>query len=178
MVAVLACSALWLTGCPAPDSSDSDADGTSKTSGTSEVDMKNVSLEDLGLSDHGWYQSYDQAAAKSKETGKPILVDFTGSDWCGWCIRLHDEVFSKDEFKKWAEENVVLLELDYPRSTPQPDSLAKQNKQLGQKYKGHVRGYPTILFLDGNGEVLGKYGYDKGGPEKWIPKAEEIMAAE
>jgi len=120
-----------------------------------------------------WLTSYEEALNAAQETGKPILADFTGSDWCGWCIKLKEEVFSKPEFKSWAQENVVLLELDFPRSTKLPAELTEQNEELRKKFE--VQGFPTILFLDADGEKIGQYGYDRGGPAAWIAKAEEIM---
>jgi protein disulfide-isomerase len=121
-----------------------------------------------------WETDANKAMAESKKTGKPILADFTGSDWCGWCIRLHKEVFDTPAFAKWASKNVILLELDYPQSKPQPAAIKKQNAGLAQKYK--IEGYPTILFLNASGKVLGQYGYDEGGPAKWIPNAEKLIA--
>ena len=121
----------------------------------------------------GWTTSYDEAVKLSKKTGKPILADFTGSDWCGYCIRLHKEVFDKPEFKKWAEKNVVLLSLDFPQGKKLPADLKKQNDGLAKKYS--ISGFPTILFLDASGKKLGEYGYDKGGPSVWIPKAEKMI---
>ena len=78
----------------------------------------------------GWLLDFEKAAELSIKTGKPILANFTGSDWCGWCIRLQKEVFITPKFKKWANENVVLLELDYPRRTPQTDKIKKQNERI------------------------------------------------
>ena len=105
---------------------------------------------------------------------------FTGSDWCGWCIRLQNEVLKKPEFAAWAKENVVLLELDYPRRTPQLPEIQKQNMELQQMFE--VRGYPTIWFSnpskkDGqtNLEKLGSTGYVAGGPEKWLETANQIL---
>ena len=122
-----------------------------------------------------WLVSYEEAIAKSKETGKPILAEFTGSDWCGPCMRLHDEVFTKAEFASWAEENVVLLELDFPRKTAQDPGIKEQNAELQVKYE--VGGYPTILFLDSSGEVLGSLqGYQPGGPSSMISKASKIIS--
>ena len=63
----------------------------------------------VSAQDGKWLDSFDEAIKESKKTGKPILANFTGSDWCGWCIRLDKEVFSKSEFKEWADKNVVLL---------------------------------------------------------------------
>ena len=63
----------------------------------------------------GWYVNVQKANVESAKTGKPILANFTGSDWCGWCMKLRREVFDTPEFQEWAKKNVVLLELDYPR---------------------------------------------------------------
>lgn len=121
-----------------------------------------------------WLNSYEEAARISKETNKPILANFTGSDWCGWCKVLDKQVFSTNEFKTWANENVVLLVLDFPKRKKLPQALQIQNYSL-QKAFG-VRGYPTIfLFEPGKGDdpkqgivPLGKTGFIKGGPQKWI----------
>lgn len=120
-----------------------------------------------------WMTDYSKAIALSKKTGKPILADFTGSDWCGWCIRLKKEVFSMPEFDAWAKKNVILLELDYPRSKPQTAAVKKQNDILATKYK--IEGYPTILFLGSKGQVLGQYGYDRGGPKVWTSNAAKML---
>lgn len=120
-----------------------------------------------------WLTSWDQAAAQSKQSGKPILMDFTGSDWCIWCQKLKKEVFTTPEFETWAAKNVVLLELDYPHSTPQPEAVKKQNTQLAEKY--NIEGYPTVLFVDAGGKVLGKSGYAKGGPAAWTSAAEKLI---
>jgi protein disulfide-isomerase len=118
----------------------------------------------------GWLESYADAMKLSKKTGKPVLANFTGSDWCQYCIKLHDEVFETAAFKQWAPRHVVLLEIDYPRAKRQSKQVKEQNAQLKQKYT-QVTGYPSVLFLDSAGEVLGKTGYFAGGPEKWIKNA-------
>ncbi len=122
-----------------------------------------------------WYTNYDEAVKVSKKSGKPILVNFTGSDWCGWCIRLQNEVFDKPDFKKWASKKVVLLELDFPQHKVLKPDLKKQNTILGQKYASVVPGFPTILFMDPDGTVFGKYGYDDGGPSKWTKMADRLL---
>ena len=115
----------------------------------------------------GWVTDFEAAKASAKAQGKYLLVDFTGSDWCGWCIRLKKEVFDKDHFKTEAPKNFILVELDFPRNkgkmTPK---LIAQNKKLAQKYG--VRGYPTIFLMDADGVVFAKTGYQPGGPEKYI----------
>ncbi len=115
----------------------------------------------------GWLVKIDEAYEQSQKTGKPILANFTGSDWCGWCKRLTASVFVKDDFKKWADDNVILLELDFPKRTALPTEIKQQNAQLQQAFQ--VRGYPTIwvfnLNKDDQGqfqiEALGKTGYRK-----------------
>ena len=114
----------------------------------------------------GWLVNLDEAYEISKKTGKPILANFTGSDWCGWCKRLSANVFVHDEFKQWASENVVLLELDFPRRTQIPPKYRAQNASLQRAFG--VRGFPTIWVFNldkdpdtnqFNIEALGKTGY-------------------
>lgn len=120
-----------------------------------------------------WLTSWDEAVKQSKSTGKPILMDFTGSDWCGWCIKLKKEVFDTPEFATWAKKKVVLLEVDFPQSKEQSAALKKQNQMLSDKYQ--IEGYPTIMFVDATGKVLGTYGYDEGGPKKWTAEADKKL---
>jgi protein disulfide-isomerase len=123
----------------------------------------------LGVSAHaaeGWLTKYDDAIAESKKSGRPILADFTGSDWCGWCIKLKQEVFDTKEFKEWAAQNVVLLELDFPRKKEQDPAIKAKNRELAQTHG--VQGYPTILILNADGKKIGELGYMEGGPKTWI----------
>ncbi|MDH3583130.1 MAG: thioredoxin family protein [Phycisphaerae bacterium] len=126
-----------------------------------------------GLDGTSWSEDYAAALATAKKTGRPVLVDFTGSDWCGWCIKLKGEVFTKADFQAWAKKNVVLLEIDFPQRKKQTDEVRKQNRDLQKKYG--VRGFPTILFLDAEGKVVGKSGYMPGGPAPWIKHAQAIV---
>ena len=120
-----------------------------------------------------WQTDFKAALATAKAENKPVLVDFTGSDWCGWCIRLDKEVFSKQAFKDYAKESLVLLEIDFPRGIEQSPALEAQNEALAAKYK--VRGFPTILLLSGDGEVLGRTGYQKGGAEAYVAHLKELL---
>lgn len=120
-----------------------------------------------------WLTSWDEAAKVSARTGKPILMDFTGSNWCGWCQKLKLEVFDTPEFAKWASKKVVLLELDFPQGIPQDAKLKQQNARLAEKYD--VKGYPTIMFVTAKGDVLGQSGYGEGGPKAWTSKADELL---
>lgn len=126
-----------------------------------------------------WIEGYEEAAALSQKTGKPILANFTGSDWCGWCIRLDKEVFSKKEFANWANENVILLKVDFPKRKTIPAEIAKGNNALAGAFD--VRGYPTIWLFNVGEEItdiksLGKTGYVKGGSEKWIASIAPALA--
>src|SRR6056297_1133897 len=82
----------------------------------------------------GWGTDWEAAKAESKKTGKPILINITGSDWCGWCIRLEKKVFTTDTFKTFAKENLVLMEADFPRKKELPAALKEQNEKLKDKY--------------------------------------------
>ncbi len=103
----------------------------------------------------GWLVDLDEAYRLSQETGKPIMANFTGSDWCGWCKRLTASVFSKNDFKTWADENVILLELDFPKRKQLPAEIRQQNAQLQRAF--NVRGYPTVWVFDLSKDAEGKY---------------------
>jgi thioredoxin-related protein len=115
-----------------------------------------------------WYTDATKAQQLSSKTKKPIFGFFTGSDWCGWCHKLQNDVFSKPEFISWAKKNVILLELDFPRRKQLPAELAEQNAGLQQAFK--VQGYPTIwlFYLNKDKEkhfsisALGSLGYPSG----------------
>ena len=113
-----------------------------------------------------WLESYDEAVELSKQSGKPILADFTGSNWCGYCVKLKNEVFDTPQFKAWAAENVVLLELDYPKPNLQADWIKQQNHMLLKRYK--IDSYPSVLILNPDGSVIGSQGYQRGGADRWI----------
>ena len=123
--------------------------------------------------DETWMTDFNAALAKAKAEKKPLLVDFTGSDWCGWCIKLDKEVFSKDAFKTFANTELVLVEIDFPNRKKQSKALKAQNKELAKKYG--IRGFPTILLLSPEGEVIGKTGYQAGGPEAYIAHLKEML---
>jgi thioredoxin-related protein len=103
----------------------------------------------------GWLVSVDEAYKLSKKTGRPILANFTGSDWCGWCKKLTADVFTKPEFKEWAAKNVILLELDFPRRKALPEEIKSQNMGMQQAF--NVRGYPTIWLFDLEKDAEGKF---------------------
>ena len=117
-----------------------------------------------------WYTDLDEAKAVAAKENKPLLVDFTGSDWCGYCIKLHAEVFNKPEFEEFAK-NYVLVELDFPNKKPQPAEEKAKNKATQTKFG--VSGFPTVLLIDAkSGEAYGRQsGYGPGtGPKAYIEK--------
>ena len=128
-----------------------------------------------------WHTDMSKATDISIKENKPMFLFFTGSDWCGWCIRLQKEVFKTPEFIKWAKENVVLVELDFPRKNEQTDAVKMQNAQLQQQLQ--VRGSPTVWFVSAaktaeakvNLTALGSTGYVAGGPKVWIDGANQII---
>lgn len=128
-----------------------------------------------------WETNLNKAADQAMKENKPLLLFFTGSDWCGWCIRLQKEVLKTPEFADWAQKNVVLVELDFPRRSQLPADIQQQNAQLQQVLE--VRGYPTVWLVtptkkDGkmNLSKLGSTGYVAGGPSKWLESANQILA--
>jgi thiol-disulfide isomerase/thioredoxin len=115
------------------------------------------------------------AAAKAQATKEKqdLLLDFTGSDWCGWCIKLVDEVFSKDAFKTGVKDKFVLVELDFPQKKELSPELKAQNEALQKEMK--VQGFPTIMLCDTTGKPYAKTGYQPGGPEKYVEHLTELQ---
>jgi len=128
-----------------------------------------------------WHTDVNKASDLAIKNQKPILLFFTGSDWCGWCIKLQTEVFKTPEFIKWASENVILVELDFPRRKQLAPELAQQNRNFEQMFG--IRGYPTVwlvspALVDGKMTFnrLGSTGYVAGGPQGWLPGANQILS--
>lgn len=124
-----------------------------------------------------WHADFDVAQKEAQKSGKDLFVDFTGSDWCGWCIRLHKEVFDHEAFDKGVSNDFVLVSLDFPRGdklkakVPNP----QRNEEL-QRLHG-IEGFPTILLMTAKGEVYGRTGYQKGGPEAYVAHLGEMKKA-
>lgn len=127
-----------------------------------------------------WQTDMSKATELSLKENKPLLLFFTGSDWCGWCIKLQKDVLKTSEFANWANENVILVELDFPRSKPQDPTLKMQNQQLAQTFG--IQGYPTVWFVKPiksddnkiNLTGLGSLGYDKSATN-WITNANAFL---
>lgn len=121
----------------------------------------------------GWSHDFEAAKKQAASEKKDLLLDFTGSDWCGWCIKLNDEVFKKEPFKAGVKDSFVLVELDYPNDKSKlSEETQKQNKELGEKYA--IQGYPTILLCDAEGKPYAATGYQPDGPEKYVEHLNEL----
>lgn len=108
-----------------------------------------------------WETDYAKALATAKSQNKRVLLDFTGSDWCGPCIELKKQVFSRPDFRAYANKNLVLVEIDYPQRKKQSDELKKQNEKLSKQYGIDEKGFPTVVVLDPAGKVIRELtGYD------------------
>ncbi len=132
-----------------------------------------MGITTFATAEEGWLIDFEMVKKEAADRDVPILADFSGSDWCVWCIRLDNEVFSTPKFKIYAEENLVLFLADFPSRKSQSDAIKKQNKGLAKRYG--VRGYPTVLLLDADGEVLARTGYQKGGPSAYIKHIEFLL---
>ena len=123
----------------------------------------------------GWIEDFEAAKLQAAQEGKFILMDFSGSDWCGWCKRMDEEVFSQSKFVKEASKRYVLVMIDSPRDKSILSKLAlDQNDGLRTKYG--VRGFPSVVIVDSAGEVVRRHaGYRKGGPKGYLKYLDELM---
>jgi protein disulfide-isomerase len=123
-----------------------------------------------------WHTNLEEAVAIAKAENKPVFLQFSGSDWCKWCIRLNEEVLFTPEFAAWAKENIVLVNLDFPQTIPQTEEVKLYNRSLMNKYG--VRGFPTVLLLDNETNVVLQTGYQAGGPARYIAHIKEAYGME
>jgi protein disulfide-isomerase len=133
-----------------------------------------LAAANLAKAEDGWTTDYKKAVEQAKSEKKLVLLDFTGSDWCGWCMKLDKEVFKKTEFKNYAKQSLILVQLDFPHEKPQSKKVKEQNAALAAKYK--IQGYPTIIILSPEGELVGQTGYQPGGAEKYVEHLKSIVA--
>jgi thioredoxin-related protein len=120
-----------------------------------------------------WQTDFDKAQTQAKAEKKLLLVDFTGSDWCGWCVRLKEEVFDKEEFQKEAPKLFVLVELDFPRTKELPNDLKAQNEKLAKQF--NVDNFPAVLILDADAQLIARTGYRPGGPKPYVEHLGEFV---
>lgn len=120
-----------------------------------------------------WLINDREAFEAARVTHRPVLMFFTGSDWCVWSEKMEEEVFSTMEFAQFADRNLVLLKLEFPRSYDLPQAQIKQNRNLQRQYG--ISGYPTVVVTDDNGEVLGRLTYRQGGPQKFLGELSKLL---
>ena len=127
----------------------------------------------LFAADATWMTDLSKAQAKAKEEKKLVFVEFTGSDWCPPCKKLKAEILSSADFAKYAQENLVLVELDFPRAKEQSQDLKDANKALSQKFG--IRGFPTVIVFDGEGKELNRQvGFGGGSAKDYIAKLDGL----
>jgi protein disulfide-isomerase len=127
----------------------------------------------LADAESGWLTDYKKAQQEAKAGNKFLLLDFTGSDWCGWCKKFDREVLLQPQFKDYARDNLVVVELDFPRAKEQSPELRKQNRELAQEYD--IVGFPTIVVLSADGQKLWRYdGYFAEGPAAFIAQLRKL----
>jgi thiol-disulfide isomerase/thioredoxin len=128
----------------------------------------------LKAAESNWLTDHKKAVELSKKTGKPILFDFTGSDWCPPCKALEKNVFQSAEFKKYSDEKLILLKLDFPNQGNQSLAEKEQNKALAKKHK--IGGFPTVLLLAPDGKLLGStVGYGNTPPDQYLKWLDSVL---
>jgi protein disulfide-isomerase len=121
--------------------------------------------------DLNWTTDLPKAQAQAKSDKKTVLLEFTGSDWCPWCIKFDKEALDTDKFAAYAKGHLELVLLDFPNKAPQSDALKAANAALQKEYK--VNGFPTFVLLNADGKEIGRQvGYAPGGPEAFVAKLE------
>ena len=132
-----------------------------------------ISAPFASAEESGSLTDYKKAQQEAKANNKFLLLNFTGSDWCGWCKKFDKEVLLQPEFKDFARDNLVIVELDFPRGKPQTPELRKQNRELAQQYE--IVGFPTIVVLSADGQKLWRYdGYFPDGPTAFIAQLQKL----
>jgi protein disulfide-isomerase len=121
--------------------------------------------------DLNWGTDLPSALAKAKSENKIVVIDFTGSDWCPWCIKFDKEALDTDKFAQYAKSHLELVMADFPNNKPQSDALKAGNAALQKKY--NVDGFPTLVVLSADGKEIGRQvGYAPGGPDALISELE------
>lgn len=129
----------------------------------------------MPLSAAPWTSDFEAALKEAKASDQAVLIDFTGSDWCAWCIKLTKEVFDQPEFEAGVKDKFVLVELDYPKDKGRvTEAVAMQNGALLKRYP--IKGYPTVLLCDAEGRPFAATAYQEGGAEKYLTHLNELLA--
>lgn len=172
-ILILLITLLAVLGCTAQELNKTDVTPNS-TKATANVEK----IADTGvISEYAageWITDYQQALKYAVELKRPVLINFTGSDWCGWCIKLSKEVFTQEAFLAFAKNNLVLLKIDFPQKIKQTPEEQKANQALAEKYE--IQGYPTIVLVDSEGKEIKRTGYKEGGSDKYVEHLRTLLA--
>jgi len=120
-----------------------------------------------------WETEFDKASVNAQKSGLYMLLEFSGSDWCGWCKKINEEFFSSDVFGKFAKDNLICVSVDFPRQKKLSKELEEQNTGLAKQYE--IRGYPTIIVLSPEGELVGKTGYSKIEAKTFVENLKKMI---
>jgi Thiol:disulfide interchange protein len=127
----------------------------------------------LNAAEGEWTTDLPKALQKAKAENKLVFLDFTGSDWCPPCKALHKNILTSKEFVSYAKTNLVLVEVDFPRSKPQTKELKAANAALSKRF--NIQGYPTVIVLDAQGKELKReIGFSGGDPKSYIASLEKL----
>jgi protein disulfide-isomerase len=120
-----------------------------------------------------WFTNYDEAVKTSRNTTKPMVLLFTGSDWCTWCIKLEDEAFNSPDFANAVGDKFVFVKLDFPLNRSQPTEVTAQNKRLQKQFD--VQGYPSVIILDSQQRKIANTGYRPGGGKQYATHLLQLL---
>lgn len=121
-----------------------------------------------------WLTNFEEAVNQSRNTSKPILILFTGTDWCTWCTKLEKEALHTSDFAQAAGNSFIFLKLDFPLYSPQNANLTAQNKQLQKRFE--VRSFPTVIIFDGQqNQQIGVTGYRPGGGREYANYLQKMV---
>jgi len=122
-----------------------------------------------------WQTDFSKAQAQAKSEKKMVLMDFNGSDWCPPCKALRKNVLNSQEFKDFAKDNLVLVDVDFPHQKQQTEELKKANKALAEKL--NIEGYPTVIVLGPDGKELKKMvGYDGQSAKEFVADLQKLKS--
>ncbi|MDP8200933.1 MAG: DUF255 domain-containing protein [Candidatus Tenebribacter burtonii] len=120
-----------------------------------------------------WFTNLEEAQEIAQEKSIPIFIHFTGSDWCKWCWKLEEEIYSKTVFQEYVAENMVMVKIDFPKKIKQPAKTVTYNRNLATRF--NIKGFPTVQLLTPDGTPIAQTGFQYGGPEKYIEHLEELL---
>ncbi len=122
-----------------------------------------------------WKTNLNEAKTEAARDNKNIILVFSGSDWCGPCIKLDKTIWQSEQFKKEAQKKWIMVRADFPKKKANQLSpeLTESNNQLAEKYNPNGD-FPLVVLIDKNGKVIAKTGYKNLEPEEYIAQLHEL----